>query len=387
MKPLRNLTLSVLFGFTGMVSASEMQEPSEQDNSEPSWVDNILDKLGADGGYDDTKPIDFSVLPGPFYNPEMSLGVGISAIGLYQVDKDDQVSQTSSLVINGFASINGSMGVVIDNRSFLKEDQWRLYVDAEIADAPDVFYGVGYQENHQSDNKVDFNHRQFSLRPTLLKRVADSSFIGGGFDFSYAKANNIETNDSLVDSSILDESSTAVGLTFKGNYDTRDVVRNPYNGRLIELDAGFYHPSFGSSENFRTLNLNYSEYLQMGPRDSVFAWQFKSRFTNGDVPWHMLSTVGGGSALRGYATGRYRDKQMLMSQAEYRWDLPGRHGMVFWLGAGAVAPEVDQFSSQEILPNAGFGYRFEVKSRVNLRLDMGFGDGERGFYFNVDEAF
>jgi hypothetical protein len=52
-----------------------------------------------------------------------------------------------------------------------------------------------------------------------------------------------------------------------------------------------------------------------------------------------------------------------------------------------VAPSVDEFSSQEILPNAGFGYRFEVKSRVNLRLDMGFGDGERGFYFNVDEAF
>jgi hypothetical protein len=371
---------------TGVLASSEIVD-QPADKAEPSWIDNILDKLGADGGYDSSKLIDFSVLPGPFYNPELSLGVGVSAIGLYQIDENDQVSQTSSLVFNGFASINGAVGITVDNRSFLQEDQWRLYVDGEISDAPDVFYGVGYQQNHQDNNRVDFNHRQFSLRPMLLRRVADSSFIGGGFDFSYAKASDIDPDQSMVDSSLLDSSSSAVGLTLQANYDTRDLVRNPYQGRLLQLDTGWYHPTIGSSDSFQTLSFNYSEYHRLGPRDSVLAWQYKSRFTSGDVPWHMLSTVGGGSALRGYTTGRYRDKQMMMSQVEYRWDLPRRHGLVFWLGAGAVAPSVDEFSSQEILPNAGFGYRFEVKSRVNLRLDMGFGDGERGFYFNVDEAF
>lgn len=370
----------------GALASADLAE-QQQSQADGSFIDNILEKLGADGGYDSSKAIDFSVLPGPFYNPELSLGVGISAIGLYQIDESDQVSQTSSLVINGFASINGSIGMTIDNRSFFKEDQWRLYIDADIADAPDVFYGVGYQQNHQDNNRVDFNHREFSLRPMLLGRVADSAFIGAGFDFSYAKASEIDPSQSEVDSSILESSSSAVGLTLQANYDTRDVVRNPYEGRLLQLDAGWYHPHIGSNDSFQTLSFNYSEYYRLGPRDSVLAWQYKSRFSYGDVPWHMLSTVGGGSALRGYTTGRYRDKQMMMSQIEYRWDLPRRHGLVFWLGAGAVAPTLDEFSSQEILPNAGFGYRFEVKSRVNLRLDMGFGDGESGFYFNVDEAF
>ncbi|UPW17711.1 BamA/TamA family outer membrane protein [Agarivorans sp. TSD2052] len=379
------LALSLLFSLNTFANLS-VSNPQD-DTSQASWVDNILENLGADGGFDNTKAIDFSVLPGPFYNPEMSLGVGISAIGLYQIDEQDTVSQTSSLVINGFASVNGSVGVVIDNRSFLKEDQWRVYVDAEIADAPDVYYGIGYQQNRQDDNRVNFDHRQLSLRPMLLKRVSESAFIGAGFDLSYAKASDIDDGESLVDSSLLDDSSSAVGVSFQANFDTRDVVRNPYEGRLLQLDLGLYHPSIGSSDNFQTLSFNYSEYLQLGPRDSLLAWQFKSRFTYGDTPWHMLSTVGGGSALRGYTTGRYRDKQMVMSQAEYRWDLPGRHGMVFWLGAGAIAPQLSLFSSDEILPNVGLGYRFEVKSRVNLRLDMGFGDGESGFYFNVDEAF
>lgn len=74
--------------------------PFQDDNEALGWVENFLQKLGADGEFDPSKPIDFSFLPGPFYNPEMDLGVGISAVGLYQVDPDDEVSQLSSLVIN-----------------------------------------------------------------------------------------------------------------------------------------------------------------------------------------------------------------------------------------------------------------------------------------------
>ena len=107
----------------------------------------------------------------------------------------------------------------------------------------------------------------------------------------------------------------------------------------------------------------------------------------GDIPWDQLSKIGGGDSLRGYTTGRYRDKQMLLTQAEYRLDLPGRHGMVFWAGAGVIADKASELFDQSVLPNYGVGYRFEVKPRVNLRLDMGFGDGDSGFYFNVNEAF
>ena len=78
---------------------------------------------------------------------------------------------------------------------------------------------------------------------------------------------------------------------------------------------------------------------------------------------------------------------MLMTQVEYRLNLPGRHGMVFWGGVGAIADDISEFSSDKLLPNGGVGYRFEVKPRVNLRLDMAWGDGDTGFYFNVNEAF
>ena len=41
-----------------------------------------------------------------------------------------------------------------------------------------------------------------------------------------------------------------------------------------------------------------------------------------------------------------------------------------------------------ILPNFGIGYRWEFKKDVNVRLDYGFGkNGQKGFIFNINEAF
>jgi hypothetical protein len=363
--------------------------PTEEDVSVESqgWVEDFLQKIGADGEYDPDKLIDFSVLPGPFYSPEMDLGLGVSAIGLYQADKDDKVSQLSSLVINGFLSTNGSVGMVVENKTFLNEDTQRFYLTLEMADAPDVYYGQGYDENSLDENKVDFDYQQLGVNPMWLQRLSSASFIGGGLAASYGGANKIKPDDSLVDSDLLEENSRSVGASFLINYDSRDNVLNPVSGRIIQFESVFYREFLGSKTDFEVYDLLYSEYMEIGHDEDVLAWQTRGQFTSGDVPWDHLAKVGGGTALRGYLWGRYRDKQMLLTQVEYRLNLPRRHGMVFWLGAGLVTEDLSHFSSDEILPSSGVGYRFEVKPKVNLRLDLAFGDGDTSFYFNVQEAF
>ena len=39
------------------------------------------------------------------------------------------------------------------------------------------------------------------------------------------------------------------------------------------------------------------------------------------------------------------------------------------------------------LQSVGIGYRFEFKPKMNIRLDLGFGQNSTGFYFQVGEAF
>lgn len=373
-----------IYGILSLFSSQLLATESE--NSE-GWLENFLQKIGADGQYNADKAIDFSILPGPFYNPELSLGVGVSAIGLYQVDPNDKVSELSSLVINGFASVNGAVGVAIENKTFLNEDKQRFYFNIELTDAPDVYYGIGYSNNHIDDNKIDFNYQQFAANPMWLQRLNATSFAGIGFDFQYSNGEDFDSLDSSVDYSELQDSSRSVGINVLLNYDTRDHVLNASDGRLLQMNSFFYREAIGSKTDFEVYDLMYSEYMPIARYDDVLAWQVRSRLTHGDVPWDQLSKIGGGSLLRGYNLGRYRDNQMVLAQVEYRMNLTGRHGMVFWTGVGMVADKVSEFSFDEALPNAGIGYRFEVKPRVNLRLDLAFAKNETGFYFNVNEAF
>lgn len=378
--------LACAASFASEKASVEQTTETLASDEELSWMESFLQKLGADGEFDADKLIDFSYLPGPFYNPEMDLGVGISAVGLYQVDPTDEVSQLSSLVINGLASINGALGVSLENKTFLNEDQQRFYLTAEMFDIPDVFYGVGYDENHQDDNRVDFNGRTVRVNPMFLNRLSSNVFIGAGFDFNYAKASSIDKLDSDVEINPLLETSRSVGVNFLINYDSRDNVLNPEQGRIAQIDTGIYRKELGSKTDFEIVNALYSTYYQVAD-DDVLAWQIRGRFSHGDVPWDQLSKAGGGDLLRGYTSGRYRDKQMLLAQVEYRQNLSGRHGMVYWVGAGVISEKFSELTSASVLPNTGIGYRFEVKPRVNLRLDLAFGDGDTGFYFNVNEAF
>ncbi|GAK86470.1 outer membrane protein [Vibrio ponticus] len=50
---------------------------------EQGWMDELLTKLGSSETVDESKLIDWGVLPGPFVNPEQGFGIGVAAVGLY----------------------------------------------------------------------------------------------------------------------------------------------------------------------------------------------------------------------------------------------------------------------------------------------------------------
>ena len=98
-------------------------------------------------------------------------------------------------------------------------------------------------------------------------------------------------------------------------------------------------------------------------------------------------TLGSSYSMRGYYEGRYRDKGAMDAQIELRQHVWKRNGVAVWAGAGTIFPRLSEFTPKHILPNYGFGYRWEFKKRVNVRLDLGFGKHQTGFIFNINEAF
>lgn len=102
--------------------------------------------------------------------------------------------------------------------------------------------------------------------------------------------------------------------------------------------------------------------------------------------------MGGENMMRGYYLGRFRDKNYLAAQAEYRF-LPfpfsKRLGGALFTAIGSVEPKVNEFSFYDIKATAGLGLRYLVfKSKdIYLRGDLAFTREGTGVYLFIGEAF
>jgi outer membrane protein assembly factor BamA len=109
----------------------------------------------------------------------------------------------------------------------------------------------------------------------------------------------------------------------------------------------------------------------------------------GTVPFLNLAQMGGPYTMRGYFEGRFRDKNLMLFQLEYRVPVIWRLGVVGFLGIGNVAEKIDQIDFGSLKSSYGFGirYLFSETEKIQIRLDIGFGKGSSGFYVSIFEAF
>jgi len=112
------------------------------------------------------------------------------------------------------------------------------------------------------------------------------------------------------------------------------------------------------------------------------------------VPIYDLCLFGTMNDLRGYPGGRYQDRRMFATQAEYRFTFPsqgfmGRFGVVGFGGFGGVGRSFSDIGWSELLPGGGGGVRFRLlkKQPINFRVDYGFGKVGNTLSIGVLEAF
>ncbi|QOT80622.1 BamA/TamA family outer membrane protein [Cupriavidus basilensis] len=361
--------------------------PAARAEEDASWIDRLLNRLGASKEVDLSHGIDWGVLPGPFFNPEMGLGIGMAAVGLYKPSNALTGTQISTLNVRGFATTTGAVGIGFDNTTFFTDDSYRFAVTGGLVNMPTSYWGVGYDRAINDANKERYTKREIFLQPKMLWRVHPNTYVGAGVNLQYDDAAKLARGSASALAT--DPSGTHVfssGVSAHFSYDTRDFLPNPYSGQALMANATLFRRALGSDNDFETLEWSYDSYHRMRERD-VLAFDIYGRFGWGNVPWNMLSQLGDNRRMRGYFLGQYRDKDSLSAQVEYRLHIAGRQGMVFWAGTGAIAPSVGKLTSAHWLPNAGIGYRFEFKPRVNVRLDAGFGRQTRGVYFQINEAF
>jgi outer membrane protein assembly factor BamA len=225
----------------------------------------------------------------------------------------------------------------------------------------------------------------------VLRKIAPNLFLGLEGDFQRLYRASFEPDLSPLPLGGAGTLNLGLGLGLV--YDSRHNVLNEREAWFAELAFLSYQPAFGSEFSF---NGWYGDLRWFHPitadKKQVLAVQAIGTLMNGEVPFNQLALLGGEQMMRGYYSGRYRDKAYAAMQVEYRF-LPfpfsKRLGGAAFLGIGGVAPQVAELNLRQFQPAGGIGIRYLVfpQKDIFMRLDVGFTREGPGFYIFTGEAF
>ncbi len=331
----------------------------------------------------------------PAYTPELGPTLMGAMMISFKTDPSDTLIQRSSAPLNIGISTRGSYFFNSIISTFWFEDRLRVFGELRFRNTPDHYWGVGYDlasAHPERDESTAYTRSLWKVNPRILWQFKDDFFLGLSIDYNRTSASDVNPK-MMADPSFVEfgpkNFNTGLGIIFR--YDSRDIPVNAWSGTLVDLQGIAYTPVLGGNHSFTVIQLDIRKYLQILRPGSTLALQAKSRITQGDVPYSDLSFLGSPYDLRGYYLGHYRDHSMIFGLAEYRHQFLkrdgelSRHGVVGWLGTGSIGADLSGFRNW--IPNAGFGYRFEVQPRMNVRAEIGFGKDSKGFYISFNEAF
>jgi hypothetical protein len=206
----------------------------------------------------------------------------------------------------------------------------------------------------------------------------------GGFNLRAIDAD--QSFESPTATSVFDLGSTvhSTGLGANVEFDARDMPINTYRGHYFKADALFNDESIGSDHTYQSYSMAFRSYHELTDK-LVLAWELQGCMRGGTAPLWDSCTV----KLRGFSFTDYLGKETVSGQAEARWRLSGRWGLVGFAGAGYVGNSFSDIREHDPIPSYGVGVRFMVLAakRINLRLDFARSTDSDAIHLAVGEAF
>jgi hypothetical protein len=280
------------------------------------------------------------------------------------------------------------------NRQFVAQFQPDLYFDRGRLETtgtftyalfPDRFFGVG--NDTDVDDGETYVPESIVAQPSVMRTVFGPFRAGVQSDFTKSSMLEIERGGLLdTDAPPGVKGYRISGLGLALDFNDLDHPHAPSRGRWFRLRATFYRRWMGSEFEFFDATLDLRHFFTLRP-DWVLAVQAQWRTRmGGAIPFQEIPRL---DELRGILGSRFRDRRMVLVQAEVRFPIHWRFRGVVFLAAGDVNHHTDAHRFREIKYAAGLGLRFLLipEEHVTLRLDFGFSPWGVEFYFQLLEAF
>jgi hypothetical protein len=109
--------------------------------------------------------------------------------------------------------------------------------------------------------------------------------------------------------------------------------------------------------------------------------------SNQEIPFFMLPALGGGSTLRGFSSWRFRDRDSLLMQAEWRIMDNRFLDTAVFMDAGKVTPRPSDLDLKNLKSDYGIGVRFHGPFATPLRVEVARSNEGLALVFSASPAF
>ncbi len=329
----------------------------------------------------------FLIFPFIIRSPETNWGFGGAAAFFFKAGRDKEELRTSDINLLSLYTTRKQTVVVLGSTIFFPGEKQVFRFQGSYSYYPDKFWGIGNRSPEAA--KESYSLKQYFFNPQFLIKFYKKLFAGISVEgqritnFTYEKGGIFDTQNI---SGRKGGFTSGVGVLF--TFDTRNNAYSPNAGAFFEINATRFDEKIGSDFNFTSYLFDWRKFISMG-RNTVIGFQSVARLNDGNVPLRNLSMLGGTEMMRGYYKGRFTDKNLVAFQSEIRRYLFWRIGIVAFASAGQVGGKVKELRLDDFHYAFGTGLRIVMheKEKVNLRVDIGFGNESNGIYVILKEAF
>jgi len=342
---------------------------------------------------DSSKHSSFVVIPVLSSAPETGLELGGSA--LYSFYSDTAAGRTHVSNIFGYASITTKKQtyLALNSNYWFPGNKFHVSDGIGYMNFPFDFYGIGNATKKASEDKLGEHRFKLNLEGEAKTGDFLIGLVAGCFDYKFRDINPA----GIFDTSPRVEDRDGGAAVFIGPsviFDTRNNNTYTTKGTIVTAYLNIMQGLLGNN-NYEGafFNIEYSEFFSLNKQLMLGLDVQEQSLLGGQSPFYLLPAMGSDEMMRGYYSGRFRDRNFIAGQTELRYRVTPRFGLDGFVGTGEVFHT--GFSAHDLKPDYGGGVRyfFDVQKGLSIRMDYGAGEkrpGEArqtGLYVALGQAF
>ena len=312
---------------------------------------------------------------------------------------NDSTTSLSTITFSPWFTFDGKFVLPARNMIWLPNDILLWKGDTRFMIYPQYTWGLGGNTNH--DDKVLLEYNYIRFYHSLLKKTGDKVFFGAGYNLDYHFNISAENDSAHFDVPVFDyenetrKNNVSSGPVLNFLIDSRRNSINPPGGFYFAVDYRFNLEFLGSSSNWQSMLIDTRKYFPFDKRrqNLLALWSYYWRVTDGKAPYLDLPAIGwdyNSRSGRGFEQNRYRSRQLVYFESEYRRDISGNGlwGFVLFTNIHSVSEyQGNDFHYWHPAAGAGLRMKFNKISRTNIALDFAVSKDFNGIYVGLGEAF